>query len=97
MSEKSSCGFTPCGVEVQRDGDQADVAGAPAVAEQAAFDAIRAGHDRELSGRNASAAVVVGVQVTDQYAVARIDMAGQTIQSGRRSCSAWRTRWSPAN
>ena len=46
-------------VEVERDVDEVDVAGALAVAEQAAFDAVGAGHQRELAGRRAGAAVVV--------------------------------------
>ena len=49
------------GQHVQAQGDQADVAGALAVAEQAAFDAVGAGHVAQLGCCDAGAAVVVGV------------------------------------
>ena len=48
-------------VQVERHVDEVDVAGALAVAEQAAFDAIGAGHHGELAGGGAGAAVVVRV------------------------------------
>ena len=66
------------GVEVQRDGYQVDVTGTLAVAEQAAFDAIRAGHQAQLGGRDAGATVVVGVQA-DDHAVTTIDMATEPL------------------
>jgi hypothetical protein len=47
-------------VHAQR--DQVDVAGALAVAEQAALDAVGAGHHAQLGGRDRGAAVVVRVQ-----------------------------------
>ncbi len=50
------------GVHVEADGHQAAVAGALAVAEQAAFDAVGAGHQAQLGRRDAGAAVVMGVQ-----------------------------------
>ncbi len=66
------------GVHVQRHGDQVDVAGALAIAEQAAFDAISAGHQAQLGGGHAGAAVVVGVQA-DQHAVATVDVAAEPL------------------
>src|SRR5690606_19474186 len=62
------------GVEVQRQGHQADVAGALAVTEQATFDAIGAGHDGQFRSGDAGAAVVVGVHA-DQHAVALVHVA----------------------
>ena len=59
MSEKSSSGSIALRVEVHRQRDEADVAGALAVAEQAAFDAVRAGHHGELGRGDAGAAIVV--------------------------------------
>jgi hypothetical protein len=50
------------GEQVERQRDQVDVAGALAVAEQAALDAVGAGHQPELGGGHAGAAVVVRVQ-----------------------------------
>jgi hypothetical protein len=75
MSEKSSSGHA-LGVEVQRHGHQVDVAGALAVAEQAAFDAVGAGHQAQLGGGDAGATVVVGVQA-DDHAVAAVDVAAE--------------------
>ena len=48
-------------VEVQPERDQVDVAGALAVAEQAALDALRPGQHRQLGVGGRGAAVVVGV------------------------------------
>ena len=48
--------------EVEGQGHQVHVAGALAVAEQAALDAVSAGHEAELGGGHARAAVVVVVQ-----------------------------------
>ena len=53
-------------VHVERDCHQAAVAGALAVAEQAALDAVGAGHQPELGRGDAGAAVVVGVQADDR-------------------------------
>jgi hypothetical protein len=64
------------GVEVQRQGHQVDVTGALAVAEQAAFDAVGAGHQAQLGGGDAGATVVVGVQA-DDHAVAAADIAAE--------------------
>lgn len=55
-------GVDALGVEVERKSDEVDIAGAFAVAEEAAFDAVSAGHLGELSGRNGAATVVVRVQ-----------------------------------
>ena len=48
--------------QVQRQRDHVDVAGALAVAEQRALDAVGAGHHAELGGGHRGAAVVVRVQ-----------------------------------
>ena len=48
--------------EVHAQGDEADVAGALAIAEEAALDAVGAGHVAELGGGDSRAAVVVRVQ-----------------------------------
>ena len=53
------------GEHVQAQGDQVDVAGALAVAEQAALDAVRTGEVAQLGSRDALAAVVVRVQGQD--------------------------------
>ncbi len=62
------------GVHVQGQGHQVDVAGALAVAEQATFDAVGAGHQAQLGGGHAGATVVVGVQA-DDHAVTLVDVA----------------------
>jgi hypothetical protein len=49
------------GVQVQCQRDQVDVAGAFAVAEQAAFDAVGAGHHGQFGRSDGGAAVVVRV------------------------------------
>ena len=59
MSEKSMPGIDALRVQVEAERDEADVAGALAVAEQAALDALRARHQRELGRGDAAAAVVV--------------------------------------
>ncbi|MNT47335.1 hypothetical protein D3C72_1840400 [compost metagenome] len=48
-------------IEVERQRHDVDIAGALAVAEQAAFDAVRARHQRQLRGGHRGAAVVVRV------------------------------------
>ena len=53
-------------VEIQRDGDEVQVAGAFAVAEEGALDAVGAGEQAEFGGGHAGAAVVVGVEADDQ-------------------------------
>jgi hypothetical protein len=87
MSEKSSSGSTPLRVHVERDRHQAAVAGALAIAEQAAFDAVAAGHQAQFRRRHAGAAVVVGVE-RDHHAVAVGDHAAEHIRSGRHRCWA---------
>ena len=52
------------GEQVQPQRDQVDVAGALAVAEQAALDPVGAGQQAQLGGGHAGAAVVVRVQAT---------------------------------
>ena len=49
-------------IQVHRQRDQADVARALAVAEQAAFDAVGAGHDRQLGSGDTGTAIVVRMQ-----------------------------------
>ena len=66
------------GVHVQRDGDEVDVTGTLAVAEQAAFDTVGAGHQAQLGGGHAGATVVVGVQA-DDHAVTAVDMATEPL------------------
>lgn len=50
---------------IEAQSDQVDVAGAFAVAEEAAFNAVGAGHETEFGGGDAGAAVIVGVQGED--------------------------------
>ena len=49
-------------VHVERDGHEVAIAGALAIAEQAALDAVGARHQAQLGRGDAGAAVVVGVQ-----------------------------------
>jgi hypothetical protein len=63
-------GCDALGVQVQGQGHQVDVAGALAVAEQAAFDAVGAGHHGQLGGGDGGAAVVVRVHADDQAVAA---------------------------
>ena len=65
-------------VEVQRHGDDVEIAGALAVAEERAFDAVRAGQQAQLRGRHAGAAVVVRVQADDER-VAVLDVAADPL------------------
>ena len=64
--------------QVEGQGDEVHVAGALPVAEQAALDAVRAGHDAELGGRDRGAAVVVGVQA-QHHAVAVRDVGQEPL------------------
>ena len=57
--------------QVERDRDEVDVARALAVAEQRAFDAVGAGHQAELGGRDRGAAVVVRMDAEDDVVAAR--------------------------
>src|SRR3954453_1265250 len=64
--------------EVERQCDQADVAGALAVAEQAALDPICPGHDALLRRGDRRAAVVVRVQAQD-HSIATADGAVEPL------------------
>ena len=76
-------------VQVHRQRDQVDVAGALAVTEQAALDAIGAGHHRQLGGGNGGAAVIVRVDADDErLAVVQVtahplDLVGIDVRRGR--------------
>ncbi len=63
---------------VQAQGHQVHVAGPLAVAEQAAFDPVRAGQVAQLGGRDAGAAVVVRVQGQDD-ALPRVQVAAHPL------------------
>jgi hypothetical protein len=75
-------------VEVERDVHEVEVAGALAVAEEAAFDALGAGHQGQLAGRGAGAAVVVRVHAQHdrlaarQVAVHPLDHVGKDVRRG---------------
>ena len=74
-------------VEVQRDVHQVEVAGALAVAEEAAFEAVGAGHHGEFAGRGAGAAVVV--RMDRQHDGSRAAPGcGASTRSCRRRCWA---------
>ena len=76
------------GEEVQPQGHQADVAGALAVAEEAALDPVGAGQVAELGGRDRRTPVVVGVQAEDdvlavvEVAVHPLDGVGVDVGGG---------------
>jgi hypothetical protein len=69
-------------------GDEVDVAGAFAVAEEAAFDAVGAGHQAEFGGGDGRAAVVVRVEADDdavaagKVAVHPLDLVGVDVGGG---------------
>src|SRR5690606_13109918 len=77
------------GVEVHGQRDQADVAGAFAIAEQAAFDPVCARHYGQFGGRDGGSAVIVRVHADDDaVAIAHIatepfDLIGVHIGRGR--------------
>ena len=81
-------GIDALGEHVEAQGHQVDVAGALAVAEQAALDAVGAGHVAELGRRHAGAAVVVRVQAQDhriavlEVAMAPFDLVGIDVGRG---------------
>src|SRR3546814_4840792 len=52
-------------IQIQRQIDDVKIAGALAIAEQRAFDAIGAGHQRKLAGGSAGAAIVVRMHRQD--------------------------------
>src|SRR5699024_75295 len=83
------------GQHVQCQGDQADVAGALTIAEQAALDPISAGHVTQLRCCDTGAAVIVGMQGQDdgiatvEVAVhpldgIRVDVRGDHLDGGRQ-------------
>ncbi len=65
-SDRSRAGVDALGQQVERERDQVDVAGALAVAEEAALDPLGAGHQPELGGRDRGAAVVVRMDGEDR-------------------------------
>ena len=67
------------GEEIERHGDDVDVAGALAVAEQSALDAVGAGHQRELRRGDRGAAIVVGMDGEDD-AVAVGNVAAEPFE-----------------
>ena len=73
--------------EVHAQGDQVDVAGALTLAEQAALDAVRPGHDRQLGRGDGGAAVVVRVHGQADVLAAR-EVPGHPLEAvgvrGRR-------------
>ncbi len=75
-------------VQVERQRDQVHVAGALAVAEQAAFHAVGAGHHRQLGRRDRRAAVVVRVHGEEdriaprQVAMHPFDLVGVDVGRG---------------
>ena len=78
----------PCCEEVQTKRDQIDVAGALAVAQQAAFDTIGTGKHGQLGGGHAHALIVVRVQ-RQHHGVARhqivrhvFHLIGEHVRSG---------------
>ena len=88
MSEKSSPGDHTLRVEVECDVHQVQVAGALAVAEEAAFEAVGACHHGEFAGGGAGAAIVVRMDrkhdgiAPRQVAVHPLDHVGEDV--GRR-------------
>jgi hypothetical protein len=82
-------------VQVQRQRDQVNVAGALAVAEETALDAVGARHDSELGGGHAGAAIVVRVQAEHDRGAPRemsmhpldlvgVDVGGRDLDGGRQ-------------
>ncbi len=68
------------GEHVERQGDDIDIAGPLAVAEQGTFDPFAAGHQGQLGGRHGTAPVIMGMQ-TDDGAIA--------TSNGRQNHSIW--------
>ncbi len=75
-------------VHVEGEGDEIDVAGALAVAEEAALDAVGAGHEAEFGGGDGGAAVVVRVEADDDAVAAGeipvhpLDLVGVDVGRG---------------
>ena len=72
-------GVDALGEQVQRQRDQVDVAGALAVAEERALDALGAGHQAELGRRDRGPAIVVRMNAEDEV-VARRDVALEPLE-----------------
>jgi hypothetical protein len=72
MSEKSSSGVDALAEQVHRQGDQVDVAGALAVAEQAALDAVGAGHHPSSAAATRSRGRCAGAATAPRVAVAQM-------------------------
>ena len=74
--------------QVHAEGDQADVAGALAVPEQAPLDPVGASHNRQLGGRHGGASVVVrvqadhGVLATGELPGEPLDLVGVDVRRG---------------
>ena len=58
-------------MEIQPQGDEIDIAGALAIAEQTTFDPVGARHHRQFGGGHGSAAVIVGMDADDHGIPAR--------------------------
>ena len=73
MSVTVEARIDPLAEQVQRQGDDIDIAGALAIAEQRALDPVGPGHHAELGRGDRGAAVVVRMQAEDQaVAVAHV-------------------------
>ena len=88
MSEQSSIGIDALRVHVERQRHDVDIAGALAIAEQRAFDAVGARHQRQFGGGDAGAAVIVRMQ-RDDHVLAIVEVAAHPfdlvgIDVGRR-------------
>ena len=72
-------------VEIEREGDKIDVAGAFAVSEETALDALGTGHHRQFGGGDGAAAVVVRMHADDHAVTARdvavhpLDLVGVNV------------------
>jgi hypothetical protein len=75
---KVEFGRDTLGVHVEREGDEVDVAGPLAVAEQATLDTVGTSHQAEFRCSDARAAVVVGVQRDDDV-LAVLDVAAEVL------------------
>ena len=81
-------GIDALGEHVEAQRHQIDVAGALAVAEQAAFNAVGAGHEAQFGRRDSRSAVVVGMQAEDdrvavlEVAMAPFDLVGIYVGRG---------------
>ena len=87
-------GIDPCVNRFKRQRDDVDVAGALAIAEQGALDAVGAGHQRELRRGDRGAAIVM--RMDGQVTLERSEMRRRTTRTGRHRCSASPSRPSPA-